>query len=140
MGVLSAEGVLLRRSATDKDDALVQCAEALVALGAVGDDYLTAMRERESQISTFLGEGVAIPHGTHAALGGIRRAAIAFLQFPEGVDWDGQDVRVCIPIASRTDEHVDILSALATTLSDPAAAAALREAEDVDAVLALMAP
>ncbi|WP_152659477.1 PTS sugar transporter subunit IIA [Demequina salsinemoris] len=140
MPVLSPEGVLLARTAVDRDDALVQCAGALASLGAVGGDYLDAMRAREAEIGTYIGEGVAIPHGTHEALAGIRRAAIAFLQFPDGVDWDGQDVRVCIPIASRTDEHVDILSALARTLGDPEAAARLREARDVKTVLALLAP
>jgi mannitol/fructose-specific phosphotransferase system IIA component len=86
-----------------------------------------------------MGEGFAIPHGTDASRQHINRAALAFLQFPEGVDWNGQDCRVCIAIASKSDEHIGILQSLALVLSDPDAAKRLRETTDVHEVLELLA-
>ena len=59
--------------------------------------YAAAILEREGQISTYMGEGVAIPHGTDQARAFVRRTTLGFLQFPDGVDWDGETVYLCIP-------------------------------------------
>lgn len=136
--VLSADSIRLGASAVDKADALRQCGDLLVALGAATQDYADALFEREEQVSTFLGEGVAIPHGTNESRVHIRRTALGFIQFPDGVDWDGNTVHVCIPIASDSDEHVGILGALAEVLMDPEAAAKLRSSGSVDEVLQLL--
>ncbi|RXM01322.1 PTS fructose transporter subunit IIA, partial [Citrobacter sp. AAK_AS5] len=80
--------------------------------------YIDGMLQRETQVSTFMGNGVTIPHGTNESRTHIRRAALAILQFPDGVDWDGKTAYVAIPIASNSDEHMGILSALATVLAD----------------------
>ena len=106
----------------------------------MADGYAAAILERETQISTYMGEGVAIPHGTDAARALVRRTALGFLQYPDGVDWDGETVYLCIPIAASGDEHVGVLSALAEILVDDVSAAALRAATDVDDVLALLNP
>ena len=89
--MLSAEAVRLGLSATDKEDALRQCGAVLVEIGAAGPAYVDAMLEREQSVSTYMGEGVAIPHGTDASSEHINRAALAFLQFPDGVDWNGKE-------------------------------------------------
>lgn len=139
-GVLGREGIRLAQHADDKWDALRQSGALLEALGAVDDGYAAAILEREGQISTYMGEGVAIPHGTDAARALVRRTALGFLQFPHGVDWDGEMVYLCIPIAASGDEHVGVLSTLAEILVDGDNAAALREATDVDDVLARLNP
>jgi mannitol/fructose-specific phosphotransferase system IIA component len=138
--VLTADAVRLGLVATDKLDALRQCGATLVEIGAASEKYAAAILEREESVSTYMGEGVAIPHGTDASREYINRAALAVLQFPGGVDWNGKQVQLCIAIASRTDEHIGILQSLAMVLSDPAKAARLRETDDVDEVLALLAP
>lgn len=137
--ILTAQSVRLGATARDKDDALAQCGALLVELSAATEDYADAMFDREKQISTFLGEGVAIPHGTHESTAHIRRTALGFIQFPEGVDWDGNTVNVCIPIASNSDEHVGILGTLAEVLMEPEAASKLRSTSSVDEVLSLLA-
>ena len=104
------------------------------------EGYAAAILERERQISTYMGEGVAIPHGTDAARALVRRTALGFLQYPDGVDWDGETVYLCIPIAASGDEHVGVLSALAEILVDDDSAAALRTATNVETVLALLNP
>ena len=139
-GVLAREAIRLAQHADDKWDALRQSGALLVELGAVEPGYAAAILEREGQISTYMGEGVSIPHGTDAARALVRRTALGFLQFPDGVDWDGETVYLCIPIAASGDEHVGVLSALAEVLVDGDSAAVLREATDNETVLALLNP
>ncbi len=136
--VMHRDSIRLGRSATDKDDAIRQCGEALLEVGAIQAPYAEAMFAREKEVSTYLGEGFAIPHGTNESRQWINRAALGFLQFPEGVDWNGETVHVCIPIASNSDEHVGILGALAEVLMDPDAAEKLRTTTSVDEVIALL--
>lgn len=136
--VLTKESIRLGATARDKADALAQCGALLVELGAATQEYADALFDREEQVSTFLGEGVAIPHGTNESRVHIRRTALGFIQFPDGVDWDGNVVNVCIPIASNSDEHVGILGALAEVLMEPEAAEKLRTTSSVDEVLVLL--
>ena len=139
-GVLSRDAVRLAQHATDKWDALRQSGALLEELGAVEEGYAAAILEREGQISTYMGEGVSIPHGTDASRAYVRRTALGFIQYPDGVDWDGETVYLCIPIAASGDEHVGVLSALAEILVEGDSASRLREATDVDSVLALLNP
>ena len=139
-GVLVTEAVRLGQGASDKLDALRQSGAVLADIGAVEPGFIDAMLAREEMVSTFMGEGVAIPHGTNEAKAFVHRTALGFLQFPEGVDWgDGAVVTVCIPIAAAGGEHLALLSALATVLVDPDKAAALRSAASADDVLAILA-
>jgi mannitol/fructose-specific phosphotransferase system IIA component len=138
--VLVREAIRLAQHAADKWDALRQSGALLVELGAVDEGYAAAILEREGQISTYMGEGVAIPHGTDEARALVRRTTLGFLQYPEGVDWDGETVYLCIPIAASGDEHVGVLSALAEILVEDDSAAALRGATDVDDVLSRLSP
>jgi mannitol/fructose-specific phosphotransferase system IIA component len=138
--VLAPDAVLLAQRAHDKWDALRQSGDLLVRIGAVDPPYVDAILERERSISTYLGEGVAIPHGTDASRVHVRRTALGFLRFPDGVDWGGATVTVCIAIAASGDEHVAVLSALAQILIEPDQAERLRSATDPEEVLRLLRP
>jgi PTS system mannitol-specific IIA component len=138
--VLVRGAIRLAERAADRDDAIRQCGTVLVATGAVEPSYVEAMLERERSISTYVGEGVAIPHATLAGKDAVRRDALAVLRFPDGVDWSGEQVVVCVAIAARGDGHVAMLAELAQILLDPDRARALREATDPEQVLALLAP
>lgn len=140
VGVLTAEGIRLGLSAVDKEDAVRQSGQVLVDLGAATPEYIEGMLAREDQISTYMGEGVAIPHGVNEAREHIRRAALGFLQFPDGVDWDGNTCYVAIPIASTSDEHLEIMASLARVLADSTTAEQLRTATTPEQVLDLLAP
>ncbi len=137
-GVLGREGVRLGLTATDKWDAIRQSGALLSELGAIDPGYPEAMLERERSVSTFIGEGVAIPHGTDEARSLVRRTTLGFLQFPDGIDWDGNDVRVCVAIAAKGNEHMAVLSGLAQILMEPEQAEALRSSSNVDEVLELL--
>lgn len=136
--MLTADGVRLGLTATDKHDVIRQCGQVLLELGAVTELYLPAMHEREESLSTFVGEEVAIPHGTDAARAHVLQTRIAVLQFPDGVDWDGNRVRLAIPIAADGDQHVQLLSSLATILLTPGKAEQLRTTTVVAEVLELL--
>ncbi|MBB5493194.1 MAG: PTS sugar transporter subunit IIA [Nocardiopsis sp. BM-2018] len=137
---LTAESVRIGGTARDRADAIDQCGALLVELGAVEPGYVPAMHEREASIPTFVGEGVAIPHGTDASRALVKRTALAVIQFPDGVDWGGPTVHVAIGIAASGEEHLQVLSSLAGVLTDPERAARLRSATEVEDVLDLLAP
>jgi mannitol PTS system EIIA component len=139
-GLLDPAAISLRERAGDREQAIRRCGEVLVGTGAVDASYVDAMLERERSISTYVGEGVAIPHGTLASKDAVRRDALSFLRFPETVDWGGEPVTICIGIAARGDGHVGILAALAQILLEPGKAEALRAADDPDEVLRLLRP
>ncbi len=136
--VLGRDGIRLGLSAADKWDAIRQSGALLVELGAVEPEYAATMLERERSVSTFIGEGVAIPHGTDASRALVRQTTLGVLQFPAGVDWDGQRVTICVAIAAKGDEHVAVLSALAQILMEPDQAEKLRSSSNVDEVLGLL--
>jgi mannitol PTS system EIIA component len=138
MTLLVEEAIRLDCRAADRLDAVRQCGAALLEAGSVEPPYVDAMLEREHTLSTYLGEGFAMPHGTNESRRHVRRAGLAVLRFPDGVDWDGEDVRVAVAVASASDEHVTILSRLASVLSDPDRAAQLRGADDPGVVLELL--
>jgi mannitol/fructose-specific phosphotransferase system IIA component len=139
--VLAPGSIRLGQHAADKWDVLRRSASVLVEAGAVEAGYGDAMVDRENSVSTYLGEGVAIPHGTNESRPLVHRTALGFLQFPDGVDWGlpgGEQVVVAIPIAAVGEEHLTVLAALAEVLVDPDRAAALRGAGSADDVLAIL--
>src|SRR5215813_7062133 len=119
VGLLEERAIHLACAATDRDDAIRQCGQTLVSIGAVDPTYVDAMLERERSISTYVGEGVAIPHATLAGKTAVRRDALAVLRFPDGVSWGGEQVVVCVAIAARGDGHVAMLAELAQILLVP---------------------
>ncbi|MEV0594889.1 PTS sugar transporter subunit IIA [Nonomuraea cavernae] len=133
--LLDLRAVLLHERAADRDEAIRRCGRALVDVGAVTEPYVEAMLERERTLSTYVGEEVAIPHGTAAAKEVVRHDAICIVRFPDGVDWDGERVTLCVGIAAKGDGHVPLLAALADILLDPERARALREATEVHQVV-----
>jgi PTS system mannitol-specific IIA component len=137
--LLTESSIRLNAQASGRDDAIRQAGAALVEAGAVDPSYVDAMLQRENSVSTYVGEGVAIPHGTLAGKDAVKRDAIVVLRFPDGVDWDGNDVRVAVGIAAKGNGHIALLSQLATVLLDADKAAALRDATTSQQVYDLLA-
>jgi PTS system mannitol-specific IIA component len=138
--LLAESSIRLDSHAADRLDAVRQCGQALLEAGAVDESYIDAMLQREQSVSTFVGEGVAIPHGTLAGKEAVKQDALVVLRFPDGVDWDGNDVRVCVGIAAAGGGHIALLSQLAEILLDPAKAERLRSATDARQVYELLTP
>ncbi|GLW10966.1 hypothetical protein Misp01_60940 [Microtetraspora sp. NBRC 13810] len=137
---LDPRAVLLDAVAADRDDAIRQCGRALLNVGAIEEPYIETMIERERSLSTYVGEEVAIPHGTVLGKDTVHHDAICVVRFPAGVDWDGNRVTVCVGIAAKGDGHVRLLSELAQILLAPDRARALRESADTAGVLRLLQP
>ena len=138
--LLDPGAIRLDEWARGRFEAVGRCGRVLVETGAVEASYVEAMLEREHDSSTYIGDGVAIPHGTNAGKNAVRRDALAVLKFPEPVDWDGFPVTVCIAIAARSGSHVEILGRLAEILLDRDRAAELRGAEAPEDVFRLLMP
>ena len=116
--ILAPGNVVLAASAGSKEVAIRDAGVLLVRAGAVDPEYVDAMLEREQSISTYMGNFLAIPHGTEAAKGAIRRSALCLVRYDEPVDWDGEPVRVVVGIAGVGDEHLEILSKIALVFAD----------------------
>ena len=136
---LESANVLLGSRAGSKGEAIRQVAELLVRSGCVEPGYADSMLAREGVANTYLGHGIAIPHGMPKDRGLIRRTSIAVLQVPGGVAWQGDDAaRLIVGIAARSDEHLAILGKLTNLLYDDelvARLAATRDPHDVVAAL-----
>jgi PTS system mannitol-specific IIA component len=124
--LLPESSISLGAGAASREDAIAQAAALLVAAGAVTDDYAERMLDRERDVSTFVGEGVAMPHGTRAAADCIRAEGLCLLQLSDPVDWAGQPVSLVIGIAATGRRNITLLSQLALVLLDDGRAEALR--------------
>jgi mannitol/fructose-specific phosphotransferase system IIA component len=138
--LLTEEAVRLGLRAASRTEAVQQAGELLVRIGAVESPYVDAMQEREEALSSYVGEAFALPHGTDASRKYINRSAVAFLQYPHGIDWAGEPVRACIAIAARSDEHTDVMARLAQILMDPDKAELLRSTSDPQDIVDLLEP
>lgn len=116
--VLCEENVFLGLDSVSKEEAIVMAGQKLVENGYVNESYIEAMLEREKIMTTFMGMGVAIPHGVNEAKKEILASGIVILQFPEGVDFDGEKAYLIIGIAGVGNEHLEILSNIAVVLDD----------------------
>ncbi|SQF95555.1 phosphoenolpyruvate-protein phosphotransferase [Paucimonas lemoignei] len=136
---LTLEQISMGQTAVDKSAALQLIADHLVADGLVADGYLTGLQNREKQGSTFLGQGIAIPHGTPETRDQVFTTGVRLVQFPDGVDWgDGQMVYLAIGIAAKSDEHLRLLQLLTRALGEDDIGQALRTADSPEALLKLL--
>jgi PTS system mannitol-specific IIC component len=133
--VLSPGSIVLGGTATDRDAAIEEAGRLLVAAGAVDPSYVAAMHDRETSVSTFMGNGLAIPHGTNEAKGAIRRSAISFIRYDDPVDWNGKPAEFVLGIAGAGDDHLALLSRIAETFTNQDQVARLREATTPQQVL-----
>ncbi|MDU9389876.1 phosphoenolpyruvate--protein phosphotransferase [Pseudomonas sp. zfem002] len=131
--------IAMGQVAVDKAAALDLLAARLVEDGLVAEGYLAGLQAREAQGSTFLGQGIAIPHGTPQTRDQVFATGVRLMQFPAGVDWgDGQIVHLAIVIAARSDEHLSLLQQLTRALGEGDLAEALSRAESAEAVVQLL--
>lgn len=119
MLTLFPQHVTLQRTAGDKAAALALIADILAKDGLTTPAYLQGLQDREAQSATYLGEGIAIPHGTPASREAIIDTGVRLVQFPQGVVWDeaGNMVYLAVAIAAKSDEHLQVLQLLTKALS-----------------------
>ena len=137
----NAPRVLIRTAATpaDKDAAIRQAAQLLVAAGCIDPAYEASMLRREGVANTYLGHGVVIPHGMVDDRALVRESGLAVLQVPGGVAWhDGQDAHLVVAIAAQSDTHITFLRRLTRLIQDEARLARLRTTQDPAEIVAAL--
>ncbi len=136
---LSLQAIHPGQQAASKEQAIRLVADALIAAGNVGPGYIDGMLAREQQTSTYLGNGIAIPHGTTDTRDLVLKTGVQVFQFPQGVDWgDGQMAWVVIGIAASSDEHLGLLRQLTHVLSDDELSEPLRTTADAETLRSIL--
>jgi mannitol PTS system EIIA component len=136
--VLNIGQVRIHSGSATRDEAMKEAADILQAAGAVTNAYFDAMQQREETVSTYMGNELAIPHGTNETKDAILDSALSVVRYDGGVDWDGDPVTFVVGIAGKGDEHLEILSQIAILFSDDDEVARLKSAaspEDLFAAL-----
>ena len=116
--ILTLAQIKVPGSASSKDAAIREAGEILVEAGAVSPAYVDAMFEREKSVSTYMGNYLAIPHGTNEAKDSIARSALSVVRYDSPIDWDGNEVRFAVGIAGVNNGHLEILSKVAIVFAD----------------------
>lgn len=116
--LLNEKNILLNLENESKEEAIIRAGNLLFNNGYVGYEYINSMLEREKRISTYIGYGVAMPHGTEFGKEQVKKEGIVVLQYPEGINFGGQKAYLLIAIAAKGEEHLEILSNIAQALGD----------------------
>ena len=133
--VIDENGVKLNQPPVSKEEAIRAAGELLVKQGCVDAPYVDAMIEREKLVSTYMGMGLAIPHGTSEAKGSVKKTGIVLVQYPEGVDFGDEKAQLVFGIAGIGDEHLDLLSKICEALEDEEVMEKMKTTDDVAWIL-----
>jgi multiphosphoryl transfer protein len=128
--VLSLAAVVVGATAADRNEAIELVGSILVRDGRVKSSYIDEMREREGIVSTYLGNGIALPHGTNEARTAVLQTGLAVAQFPAGVPWGDERAFIVVGLAATSEEHIGVLSRLAAILDDEQLCAQLARTSD----------
>lgn len=123
--LLQKKNIKLNCEEKHKDEVVKEIGNLLVESGYVNASYVDAMLEREKTFATYMGNGIALPHGVESAKKGIITSGIAVMVFPNGTDWEGEKAKIVIAIAGKGEEHLDILGNIASKLGEEEAVEAV---------------
>ena len=116
--VLTPDDIVLGHHSDSMNEAIEHAGGLLVARGSISEEYIDGMKLRETKVSTYLGNGVALPHGVLESKECIRSTGIVVVQHPDGVDWQAGTAHLVVGLAAVGDDHVRVLSQLAEVLQD----------------------
>lgn len=137
---LVKEDIHLNEQATNKTEAIKKVAAALTSAGFVEEGYVDGMLEREAQAATYLGIGLAIPHGTTKTRHLVKKTGVQVFCFPNGVEWgdDGEKAYLAIGIAASSDEHLELLRQLTHVLSADGIEERIKNIKSTDEAIAIL--
>ncbi len=136
--VLNVGQIRIHTGSVSKEEAMREAASILQDAGAVTSGYFDAMLQREQTVSTYMGNELAIPHGTNETKDTILGSALSFVRYDGGVDWGGEPVTFVVGIAGKGDEHLEILSQIALIFSEDDEVARLKTAQTPEELYALL--
>ena len=138
-GILVKEGIVLNVASESKDKAIERVGKLLIDGGYVKDNYIEGMKAREEEVTTYMGNGVAIPHGMNEYKKEILETGIVIAQYPNGVDFgEGNTAYIVIGIAGKGDEHMEILSKIALTIQYEENVERLRKAKTPEEIMEII--
>ncbi len=138
---INKRDIRFAQTAKNKTDALTMIVHDLISKGCVDSGYLKGVFQREAQGSTYLGHGIAIPHGTVETRSKVKKTGLSIFHFADGINWDnGQTVHLVIGIAAKSDEHLDILKRLTHLLSDKDIDNNIASLENIEQIVELLSP
>ena len=133
--ILVKDGIKLNLNPVSKEEAIQAAGELLAELGYVDKSYVDAMQEREKIVTTYMGMGVAIPHGTSQAKGTVKKTGIVLMQYPEGVDFGEEKAQLIFGIAGVGNEHLDLLGKICGILEEEETLETLKTTGDISWIL-----
>ena len=139
MPSLAREAVITGLPSVTKEQAIEYVGSLLVERGHVGEDYVAAMLQREETVSTFLGNGVAMPHGTFESRDSVKSTGIVVAQYPDGIDWGVGTAHLVIGLGAVGDDHVGVLSHIAEVLQDEEVAEELWTTDNAEHLYSVLA-
>lgn len=131
-------GIQLGLPSVSREEAIKAAGKALMDHGSVDASYVDAMLERDREQSVYMGLGVAIPHGTNAAKGSIKKTCVVLLQYPQGVQWGDEKAYLVFGIAGANGEHLQVLANVARALEDEEVVQKMRTTTDKDWLLKVL--
>lgn len=138
--LFNESNIQLNLAPEPKSAAILRAGELLRKNGYVQNEYLEGMAKREESLTTYVGNGVAIPHGLPDYIPYILKSGLVFLQYPEGVDFgEGNTAYLLIGIAGKDDEHLELLSTIALVCQDEENVTRLKQAASKEEVLEILA-
>ncbi|KHA60785.1 PTS system mannitol-specific transporter subunit IICBA [Vibrio variabilis] len=138
---IQRENIHLGLKAANKEEAIRFAGNKLVELGYAEPEYVDAMFEREALVSTYLGESIAVPHGTVEAKDRVKKTGIVICQYPSGIQFteDDDDVaKLVIGIAAKNDEHIQVITTITNALDEPESIEKLTSTNDVEEILNIL--
>lgn len=133
--ILVPEGIILNQKSVTKEEAITAAGQLLTDLGYVDKEYIPLMLEREKIVTTYIGMGLAIPHGTTHDEGIIHKTGIVLIQYPEGIDFGDEKAKLVIGIAGKGGEHMEILSKICTALEDETILEKMKTTDDKEWIM-----
>ncbi|ALA54205.1 PTS sugar transporter subunit IIA [Shouchella clausii] len=135
MSILKAENIKIGASVGSKEEAIKLAGQVLADQGYVNEQYIDKMFAREELTSTYMGNLLAIPHGTEDAREDVTQSGLSILLLDHEIDWNGNPVQLVIGIAGKGDEHLEILSKIAIACSEEDNVRALLQVKTAEDVL-----
>lgn len=132
--ILMKENIIIEKQPMTSKEAIDKVGQMMVKSGYVKEGYIDGMHRRDEDLSVYLGNLLAIPHGVHEVKDEIISSGMAVLIVPDGIDWHGNVAKVIVGLAGKDGEHMSILANLASVFAELETVEKLVEAKDVDLV------
>ena len=140
MEILTKSSILTSQDIANKEEATIISGNLLVDNGYVQKEYVDSMLEKleKEGYATYLGNGVAIPHGMENGKKYVKSTGISIVQCPDGVEWNEERAYIVVGIAANSDDHMNVLASLADAIEDPNEAKKLWSETSVDKIFDLL--